>query len=200
MSLSNEEKKNRIIQTAGLVFSQKGFHQARVDEIAEMAGVAKGTIYYNYQSKAKLFAATVTHGLNQITAAIEDELDSTDPFPGHFKRILAKTVNLYVTHGDVMRIYANEMSSGIDGEILAEIQAEREKFNQFIEAQIRAGQAGGYLKPMPARFCALAALGVIDSLCGHYLAHPEENALDEVVETVFGMLSTGLFHPRHSSE
>ena len=40
-----------ILEAARKVFATKGFHEAKVDDIADAAGVAKGTVYLYYDSK-----------------------------------------------------------------------------------------------------------------------------------------------------
>ncbi len=189
-------KKEKIIQAAGMIFSQKGFHQAKMDEIAEMAEVAKGTLYYNYSSKSKLFAATVTQGLNQIMETIEQELESDLPFPQHFRGIVATMIRLYIAKGEITRIYANEMSSGIDDDVLAEIKNAKKKFNAFIETQLKHGQDKGYLRPLPQHLSAMAIIGIIDTLCSHHLEHPEDDTLEDIIHTVFTILSAGLTLPQ----
>lgn len=194
--MKNELKKNKIIAAAGIVFARKGFHQAKMDEIARRAKVAKGTLYYNYSSKSKLFAATVTQGLNEMMAAIEAELESDLPFIEHFHRIVATLIRLYVANSEVTRIYANEMSSGIDDEVLVEIKNVRRKFHTFIEEHLRYGQQKGYIRTLPPHLSALACIGIIDSLCSHHLENPDADSLAEIIETVFTILSQGLAQTR----
>lgn len=186
------DKQEKIIQAAGLIFSQKGFHQARMDEIAEAAGVAKGTLYYNYNSKSKLFGATVTQGLNRIMETIEKELESDLPFIDHLHAIITTLIRLYVANKEVTRIYANELSAGIDTQVLAEIRTVREKFTAFVEAQLTIGQEKGYLKDLPPRLSAVAVIGLIDTLCSHFIEHPDQADLQAVTDTVFTLLSSGL--------
>ncbi len=40
-----------LLAAACKVFSERGFHDATMEEIAQIAGVAKGTIYLHYPSK-----------------------------------------------------------------------------------------------------------------------------------------------------
>jgi len=189
---NHEQKKEKIIKAAGIIFSKKGFHQAKMDEIADMAKVAKGTLYYNYSSKSKLFAATVTQGLNHIIEAIEENLESDLPFLEHFHSIFSTLIRLYVSNSEVTRIYANEMSSGIDDAVLVEIKSVRKKFNIFIEDQLKNGQEKGYLRPLPPHLSAMAIIGIIDTLCSHYLEDPGHDTLEEIIDTVYTILSTGL--------
>jgi len=45
------EREERILEAAATVFARKGFHQATIRDIAELADVADGTIYNYFDSK-----------------------------------------------------------------------------------------------------------------------------------------------------
>ncbi len=188
------DRKEQILQTASVIFAQKGFHQATMDEIAEQAKVAKGTLYYNYASKSKMFGATVIHGLNQIMVEMEKEMASDLPFPDHFPQIVTTMVRLFIEKREITRIFANEMSSGIDTEVLNEIKEVRKKFNAFIENQLSIGQKKGYIKPISCRLTAMVIIGIIDAVCSHFLEQPDSDDLEEITRTVFDILSTGLIN------
>jgi AcrR family transcriptional regulator len=51
----------RILESARLVFFRDGFAAANLDEVAERAEVAKGTLYRYFESKAELYVAVLTH-------------------------------------------------------------------------------------------------------------------------------------------
>jgi AcrR family transcriptional regulator len=53
----SEERKDQIMNAAEEVFSQKGFSDARMDDIAEETGLSKGTLYLYYKSKDNLILA-----------------------------------------------------------------------------------------------------------------------------------------------
>ena len=53
----SEERKDQIMNAAEEVFSQKGFSDARMDDIAEETGLSKGTLYLYYKSKDDLIIA-----------------------------------------------------------------------------------------------------------------------------------------------
>ena len=63
--MSRDEKKaesrRRILESARDVFFRDGFMRANLDEVAEKAGVAKGTLYRYFESKADLYVAVLTH-------------------------------------------------------------------------------------------------------------------------------------------
>ena len=53
----SEERKDQIMNAAEEVFSQKGFSDARMEDIAEETGLSKGTLYLYYKSKDDLIIA-----------------------------------------------------------------------------------------------------------------------------------------------
>lgn len=63
--------REKILQTAIEIFSQKGFHETRMEEIAKKASVAKGTIYLYFKTKKELFSSILSHALNLIEEAIQ---------------------------------------------------------------------------------------------------------------------------------
>lgn len=57
--------------------AEKGFSATTVEEIAERAGVAKGTVYYNFAGKTELFEELLRHGVEQLTAALHQAAAET---------------------------------------------------------------------------------------------------------------------------
>ena len=51
MKNKNKQKYHRIIHAATKIFAKKGFHQAKVSDIAKEAEVADGTIYLYFRNK-----------------------------------------------------------------------------------------------------------------------------------------------------
>jgi TetR/AcrR family fatty acid metabolism transcriptional regulator len=49
-----QEREERILEAAAAVFADKGFHQATIRDIAELADVADGTIYNYFDNKFDL--------------------------------------------------------------------------------------------------------------------------------------------------
>jgi AcrR family transcriptional regulator len=188
-------KKKQIVRAATKIFARKGFHQAKMDEIAEAAKVAKGTLYYNYASKSKLFAAIVTAGMEEIMDKISRDLESDLPFMEHFRLLISNTIRIYLKNKEVIWIYVNELSSGIDAEALAEIKKERRRFIRFVTDTLQTGQELGYLKPLHHQISATVLVGMVDALCSNQLGPEENYNLKDIIDTVIPILSTGMLNP-----
>jgi AcrR family transcriptional regulator len=51
------ERKDQILNTAEDVFAERGFDEARMDDIAERSGLSKGAIYWYFKKKDDIIAA-----------------------------------------------------------------------------------------------------------------------------------------------
>ncbi len=69
-----EQKYLRILEAALEVFARKGFHEAKVAEIARAAGVADGTIYIYFKNKDDLLISLFEVKLEAINSGLRQEL------------------------------------------------------------------------------------------------------------------------------
>ena len=53
-----------ILAAALEVFAERGFHSARLEEVAKRAGVSKGALYLYFETKADLFRAVVSDAIS----------------------------------------------------------------------------------------------------------------------------------------
>jgi len=58
-NVSGEDRRLDIIRAARKVFAEKGFHDAKIEDIAKHAGIAHGTVYRYYASKYALAAEII---------------------------------------------------------------------------------------------------------------------------------------------
>ncbi|HVO66938.1 MAG TPA: TetR/AcrR family transcriptional regulator [Syntrophales bacterium] len=84
MDTASVEKGNgtitRILEAAASVFSEVGFSGARVDEIAERAGVNKAMIYYHIGNKDALYAEVIQNVIGNTAETIARKIkDVQDP-------------------------------------------------------------------------------------------------------------------------
>ena len=54
-------QRRTILEAAKSVFFRDGFMQANLDEVAQIAGVAKGTLYRYFDNKGELYVAVLSH-------------------------------------------------------------------------------------------------------------------------------------------
>ena len=105
----SEFRRSELLLAARAVFGKKGFHDASIDEVAEMAHVAKGTIYLYYKSKHELYMEALRFGLESLNS----ELKQRAAEPGGCRETL-RTLTLtkmvfFEENRDFFRIYFSEL-------------------------------------------------------------------------------------------
>ncbi|MFJ9810104.1 TetR/AcrR family transcriptional regulator [Streptomyces sp. NPDC101158] len=69
-STRRQATRAKLYEAAVTLIAEQGFSATTVDEIAERAGVAKGTVYYNFKSKTELFEELLRHGVSLLAASL----------------------------------------------------------------------------------------------------------------------------------
>ncbi|MFG2709565.1 TetR/AcrR family transcriptional regulator [Streptomyces goshikiensis] len=70
--------RQKLYEAAVTLIAEQGFSATTVDEIAERAGVAKGTVYYNFASKTDLFEELLRHGVGLLTESLRTAAQETE--------------------------------------------------------------------------------------------------------------------------
>lgn len=105
-------RRAELIDAANAVFARKGFAGASVDEIAKMAGVAKGTVYLYYPSKHDIYWAALESGIVALDKAMRAAVEAA-PASLHAQLLaVARTKIAYFDERrDFFRIFFSELGS-----------------------------------------------------------------------------------------
>ena len=88
-------------------FTEQGLGGARMDRIAERAGVNKRLIYYYFESKESLFLAVLERAYASIRAEEQElNLSLVEPIEA-IRRLIAFTWNYYIAHPEFMHLLNN---------------------------------------------------------------------------------------------
>jgi AcrR family transcriptional regulator len=121
-TLSTEEK---ILEAAKKVFHRKGFEGARMQEIADEAGINKALLHYYFRTKENLFDAVFNAAFHEIFTKLFSTVDADMPLEEKLKNL----VNVYISF--------LQKNSYIPGFILAELNQNPEKIiNIFKSAPV----------------------------------------------------------------
>ena len=97
-----------ILDAALAEFAEHGLGGARMDRIAERAGVNKRLIYYYFESKESLFLAVLERAYEGIRGE-EQQLNLTQVEPVEaIRRLIAFTWNYYIEHPEFLTLLNSE--------------------------------------------------------------------------------------------
>lgn len=67
-----QERKNEILDAAERLFREKGFDHTSTSDILSEVGIARGTLYYHFQSKEEIMDAVIERMLGQMLAEAKE--------------------------------------------------------------------------------------------------------------------------------
>lgn len=99
-----------IFRAAEHVFHECGYDGARMQEIADRAGINKAMLHYYYRSKDRLFHAVFTHTLGQILPRVVEPLASDLPLGIKIRRFVEAYIDQLQTHPKMPGFIIHELN------------------------------------------------------------------------------------------
>ncbi|ROQ93241.1 TetR/AcrR family transcriptional regulator [Desulfosoma caldarium] len=182
--------RERILAAAQEVFSQKGFHQATMDEIAERADVGKGTLYRHFPSKENLFHQLVQIRLNELEAQAECVLDSEDDVLSMIEKYLSIYFDFFDRNQGLYRVMVHEHPD-LD-ERLQDLYVEKiMRRIPHLKRKIREARLQNVLKDVNFQTVFHGAMGFIHGVIQRWLAQDCTYSLVKELPTVKEVLFYG---------
>jgi TetR/AcrR family fatty acid metabolism transcriptional regulator len=158
------DKRERILRAAVKVFARKGFHGARVAEVARAAGVADGTIYLYFKNKEDLLLQIFTDRLDGLLAQCRRSLGDEPTPEARLRKIILLQLGLLEEHRDLAEVITVNIRQS--KRILQ--TGTMPRFVEYLDtiAEVVAeGQAKGALrKDVSPRVVARSLFGALDGL------------------------------------
>lgn len=193
--------RNHILDTAELVFEQRGVSHTTLQDIAAAAGVTRGAIYWHFRDKAEVFNAMMERVTLPMEEAVHRSADPTLAEPlaqvrSSFIDALRKTVN----DPQARRVFGIATHKV---EYVGELQAVRERHLNVrneclarVEQGLRlAARRGQLSRKIPARSAALGLHALIDGLIQNWMLDPQAFDLAKVGRQVLDAYLDSLVSP-----
>lgn len=168
------ETRSRLLSAAARLFAQRSFDAVRLDEIADAADVARGTLYSHFESKEDLLRAIVQPVLERAVDCLQ-RIPETLPAREAVDELLRNYVGLWRVAPDAMRL-AHRFETGLPKELVALHEVH---VRHVVAILSRAGAAGLLRLGDPvlsARVFASTAVSVLEMVAG--TADPDKVFLD----------------------
>ena len=94
-SREKSARREAILAAAKAVFAEKGVLATTIDDIAERAEVAKGTIYLYFRAKEEMFSALMDEGLALVGQRFGEAVDLALPADENLRRLCDAYCRLY---------------------------------------------------------------------------------------------------------
>jgi AcrR family transcriptional regulator len=171
------EVRDRIIRAAFELIRRGGYREASVAAVAAGAGVATGTVYRHFPSKAELFAEV-------FRVASQHEVDAVSQamaVPGLVGDRIAAGVETFARRAlRGRRLAWALLAEPVDPAVESERLVFRRAYARVFSASLREGVLDGSLPPQDPELTAVALVGAI----GEVLTQPHSADEDALVASL----------------
>jgi AcrR family transcriptional regulator len=188
-SIMNKTK-NLIFESAIKIFSKSGYRGATMDDIAANAGLAKGTLYYHFESKEEIFNFIVEEGLNILqNQVIEIQNINIEPIEKLIKICRIQLTFLY-GYTDFFKIVMSQLWGNENRQ-----DGLRQKLRQYIkeiEINIKSTMDTGKIKKGDTELIAFQFFGALCSSAIYESIHIEKTDLEDIIDSTIKFTLKGL--------
>jgi AcrR family transcriptional regulator len=192
--VDKQAKAKAISKAAIQVFREQGYHEARMADIAEAAGIGKGTLYEYFKGKPDILRFIFQDYFAEFSRGLVEALKSAH---GPAEKLLA-LVDFAVVHSeeweDQCAVYINCFSSPKTREDLFSLSDIYGPMKNIIASLVREGQAAGEIQPtFVPEVVAQLFVSIYDGIILHRMLQGRAMESEALLQALFGLLKTGLF-------
>lgn len=184
------------MQAATVFFSEQGFRDTSMGEIARVSGVAEGTIFYHFKTKEDLFLAVLKNFKENLLAECQAYLDENESSSG--LEMMEGVISFYFYLASSMaerflllhRHYPYKLAEQ-NPECRQYLEDIYNCFADVFERAILMGQKDGSIDTVPPRKTALIIFTLVDGMVrlGTYHLYHERTLFNDLLEACRRMLT-----------
>ena len=189
-------QRQEILDAALDLFSNKGYANVSMQEIAEKAEFAIGTLYKFFRSKEDLYRALVLEHTDVFHSGIASAFASSDDEVEQLRNYLKFKGDAFRANIAMIRIYFSEIQgschnvlAGLDQEMRRRHEENLRKLAAIFEKGIRRGRFHNVAEPY---YLAVAIEGVTFAFLRLWMNHPDGHPVLDNPDTILNIFFKGL--------
>jgi len=178
-----ESTRQRILDAATEVFSEKGYHGAAVDDIVKASQTSKGSFYFHFPSKQDIFFSLVDRLIASLERSAEEAIDQEKGALLKVNAALETVFNTFSKHRSLAKILlvgGVGLGKAFDERLLA-IHA---RFASLIREHLDEAIVEGSIPVLDAEITSYAWLGAVNEVIIRWLYTGQPDPLDEALDTL----------------
>jgi AcrR family transcriptional regulator len=196
-----QEFRVQSIQEAAIrVISRKGMASATMQEIAEEAGVAKGTIYLYFRDREELVEKTFETSIGELHKRIDAALDAEGPFAERLRAVVTAKLSFFNENREFFRLYHTlRMPEGNATQQRRQKSACQPQYRVRVDrlaAVLKLAMEAGEVRPLDPKRLALFLIETSTAIVLERLSEDAPPPESEDVELIVSTLLCGIAIPK----
>jgi AcrR family transcriptional regulator len=178
------------LPAAASVFAERGFDDARIDDVAKRVGVPRATLYYYFSGKEDILAFLLRSLLDDVAAAVQKAVTGRGGGVARLRAALRAQLEVLAANPETAQLLVANL--GKAGRLTDIAVAVRAAFHEPVRSVLAAGVAEGSLRDVDVERAASALFGAVILTGLHEIALNGRHDPDEVLNDVSTVVLDGL--------
>jgi AcrR family transcriptional regulator len=191
--MERERRRAQILDVAKAVFAEKGYHDAKIDDIVARARVARGTFYLYFGDKRAIFEEIVNGCVDRVTQTIY-AIDMHDPDVPPMEQLtdnVRKVIRLFTDDPQMAKILFSD-AVGLDPDFDRKLLAFYDQIAALIVRALDKGVEYGIVRPGDTRTRSWCLLGIVKEFLYQVAMRHADFDPERTVETVLELVAGGI--------
>ncbi|MEP7362799.1 MAG: TetR/AcrR family transcriptional regulator [Acidobacteriota bacterium] len=183
-----------ILEAAWRVFGRAGYNDTTVDQIAEEAGVAKGTVYLYFASKQEVFRAALRKGLSELHEQALLEITAADTNAARLQAFIGARLRYFSENRDFFRIYYTEFAN-----LKVRSSSSQPEFQDLYDQQVMllqslldSGVSAGELRVLDTHRAAHLLYEYVRAAVAKHVLEWRDESIESTISLVFDLVWRGI--------
>lgn len=189
----SEERKTQILEAATKVFTERGFANARMDDIVAESGLSKGALYWYFDGKDAIIVGILDRIFAYETSHVRSLLEVEDSAQAKLELFVETMVIDMEKIKPLMPIFFDFWSLSVRKKTINQaIKRYYQSFIDLIEPIIEEGIAQGEFRPVNVRDTALAFGALYEGTILLYMYFKDELDFEKQFRSNLNIIMKGL--------
>jgi len=174
-----ENRCNTILKAAETLFARKGYHQTSIEEIADLAEVSTGSVYFYFKNKEELLIKLMQEIGHDLRKSMGEEFQKTDFSLDSFRTIS------FAFLGDFCLCYPEKIAIFFRESVGQSVEVEEQRKQVFVkltldikDAIIKISEKQGkhFVTDLSPELIAVCIVGIYERIACYYLLWQDRSA------------------------
>jgi AcrR family transcriptional regulator len=196
-------QRQEILDAALELFSQSGYHNVSMNEIAEKSEFAVGTLYKFFSSKEEIYKSLMVENSNRFFKTIMEALQAGGDEVEQLRNMVRAKGKVFMDNAPIVRLYHAE-TKGAGYNVKAGLDADIRKKYDHVQQTVAAVFESGIKKKLFNKIAdpyhlALALNSIINDFLFLWLEDSEKNPFPTNPDVILDIIFHGLLNESHKA-
>jgi len=182
--------KRRIFKTAIKLFAEKGFDNAGIEEITAVSGVAKGSLYYHFETKEEIFDTLLDSGFKLLSNSIEIKFRHRETAREKLEALILILIKIVVLYEEFMVVVIS--NSLTENERSKKCQKAVDDFCLKVKEVLDEGVKNGEFKPCDTQIQSYNVFAIAYSTALYRIKMEKNITSNEIYDKSIDVILSGI--------